>query len=427
MHKKLSAVFILMMASLCAHAEITIEQCVQKATDNYPLIKKYELLTSFKEIDLSDINKGWLPRISIYGQLTGQNIVPSFPEALSNVLHTMGQEINGIGKFQYKIGADVSQTIWDGGSSKARREMVRAQKSVEEAGLNVELYKVRERVENLYFAIMLTEEQIAQSRITYDLLCCNLEKLRSMYRNGVATQSDVDMMESRLLTMNQNILQAQSSSASYRKALEIFTGEELTDEKLVMPIEKMPADNESNRPELDLFTRKIGYIDAGNRLSQTGMMPHVGLFAQAYYGYPGINYFQSMVNRNLSFNIIAGVKVSWNIDSFYTRKNNSRRTSLNTAEIMADRELFLFNTRVQSESQYETIKGLKELMKDDSRIVQLHQNVRKAAESQLDNGVIDITDLLAKISEENISQLTSKYHRILLLQEIYKLKFTLDQ
>lgn len=427
MRPQLIMTLLVFMSSLCLQAEVTIEQCVQKAMENYPLVRKYDLMTAFKEIELSDINKSWLPRIEVYGQVTGQNAVPSFPDALSDVLQNMGHDIKDMGKFQYKAEVDISQTIWDGGASKVRREMTRSQEALQQAGIDVELYQLRQRVENLYFAILLTEEQIAQSRITYDLLCDNLDKLRSMLRNGVAMQSDIDMVEAQALTINQSIVQAQSSSDSYRKALEIFIGESLDKETLVMPSGEIPSDIESNRPELKLFECKLEYNEAVNRLANTSLVPRIGLFAQGYYGYPGFNYFQSMMNRDLTFNIIAGVKVLWNIDPFYTKKNTSRRTALNAADIAADREVFLFNSRVKSASQMETIQGIRDMMKDDSRIVALRSNVRKAAESQLANGVIDITALLTKISDENTAMLTSKYHEILLLQEIYKLKFTLDR
>ncbi|MDE6402673.1 MAG: TolC family protein, partial [Muribaculaceae bacterium] len=153
-----------------ASADVTIEQCVEKATANYPIIKKYNLLAAANEIELSDINKGWLPRVGVYGQFIAQNVVPSFPEALSGILQNMGQEMRGMGKIQYKVGADLSQTIWDGGVSKASREVSHTREAVQRAGLDVELYQVRQRVENLYFAMLLTQEQIDQSRITYRLL-----------------------------------------------------------------------------------------------------------------------------------------------------------------------------------------------------------------------------------------------------------------
>ena len=40
-------------------------------------------------------------------------------------------------------------------------------------------------------------------------------------------------------------------------------------------------------------------------------------------------------------------------------------------------------------------------MADDSRIVELRRSVRKVAESQLENGVIDATSLLDKITAES--------------------------
>lgn len=422
----LIAVLALLSTTL-ANAEVTLEQCVEKASANYPLIKKYNLTEATCDIDLSDINKGWLPRIGVYGQASAQNIVPSFPDALTGILHNMGQEIRGLSKLQYKIGVDVTQTIWDGGASKVRRELARSQETVQNAAIDVELYQIRQRVENLYFAILLTDEQIAQSHITYDLICSNLDKLRSMLRNGTAMQADVDMMEAQALTVNQNIVQAQCASAAYRKALAIFVGEDLENEKLTLPSAEMPADTTTSRPELAFFSRRLEYNQVLNRLSDTSLMPRIGFFAQAYYGYPGFNYFESMMNRNLSFNILAGVKVSWNIDSFYTKKNSNRRMAINAAEIEADRDVFFFNTKVQMTSQIENINGIRRMMEDDGRIIALRTNVRKAAESQMTNGVIDITALLSKISDENVAMLTSKYHEILLLQEIYKLKYTLNR
>lgn len=409
------------------HAEITIEWCVEKAMAHYPVIKKYYLTRVLTDIELSDINKSWLPRIGLYGQLTAQNSVPSFPESLNEILDKMGRNIKGMDKVQYKAGAELSQTVWDGGTSSARREVARKQEAVQEASLNVELYQVRQKVENLYFALLLTEEQTTQASATHSLLLENLEKLRSMLRNGTAMQADVDMVEAQTLELEQSISLAQSAIKGYRTALGIFTGENLKNERLAMPSAEIPLTTESNRPELKLFDRQLEANRATDRLADTSLTPRVGLFTQAYYGYPGFNYFRSMTNRKLSFNLLAGVKVSWNIDAFYTRKNNSLRTSLKAENIAADREIFLFNSNVQSTSQTEAINGLREVIKADDRIVNLRSNVRKATESQLENGVIDTNALLTKINDENLARLTARYHKIQLLQEIYKLKYTLDR
>lgn len=427
MKKTVLTALFLVTAAFAAVAQVTIEECVSKARENYPLIKKYGLLEATTVVDLSDINKGWLPRIGVYGQLTGQNVVPSFPEALSGVLEQMGQQVNGLGKIQYKVGADISQTVWDGGASVRRREMVRTQEAVKQAALDVEMYAIKERVENLFFAILLTEEQITQSLVTHNLLTSNLEKMRVMLQNGVAMQSDVDMIEAQALTVWQGISGARSAARGYRNVLELFTGISMQDLELVRPEAAMPADQKPDRPEQRLFDSRLSLNRAAERLSEVERMPRVGFSAQAYYGYPGFDYFKSMMNRKLSLNMLAGVKVTWNIDSFYTCRNTMRRTAVENGNIEAEREVFTFNNRMQTAARREAIEGLRAVMADDERIIRLRANVRRAAESQIENGVIDATALLTKITDENLAELTARLHGIQLLQEIYKLKYILNR
>ena len=425
--RKIIAILLCLFSCLATTAQITIEECLSKAEANYPLISKYNIIEATCDIDLAEINNSWLPRIGVYGQVTGQNIVPSFPKSLTDMLDQMGQSMKGLGKIQYKVGVDVAQNIWDGGASKSRRELVRSQQAVNRSALDVEMYALRQRVESIFFAILLTEEQIEQNEVACRLLQNNLEQLQAKVRNGVAMQCDADMVEAQALTVSQGIAQARSAVEGYRDVLAIFIGESLHGKALVRPSTEIPLSYDNDRPELRLFENRLAANDAVQRLSDVSLMPKVGLFAQAYYGYPGFDYFQSMMKRDLSFNILAGIKVSWNIDSFYSRKNDSKRTSLNALDINTDRELFLFNSHIQSASQRDAIFGLKEVMKDDARIIELRENVRRAAESQLANGVIDATALLAKISDENIAQLNARLHEIQLIKEIYNLKYTLNQ
>lgn len=425
--KNIMTLLVALLTSLTAFAQVTIEECLAKAERNYPIIKKYRLLDETLDIDLGEINDSWLPRIGVSGQLTGQNVVPEFPKSLTGVLDQMGQSMKGLGKVQYKIGVDVAQNIWDGGISKARREAARSQYEVSKSAIDVEMYAVRQRVESIFFAILLTEEQIEQSEITLNLLQKNIEQLQSKVRNGVAMQSDADMVEAQALTLKQSIKQAKSAAEGYQDALALFIGESIKGMRLERPLAEMPLSNENYRPELRLFDRQLQANETAQRLTDTSLMPKIGMFAQANYGYPGFDYFKSMMNRDLSFNILAGIKVSWNIDSFYSKGKNSRRTSVNALDINADRDVFLFNSNIQSTSQRETIKGLCNVMKDDARIIELRGNVRRAAESQLANGIIDATALLTKISDENIAHLNARFHEIQLIKEIYNLKYTLNQ
>lgn len=427
MRKQIFIGALLLVTAASLHAQVTLERCVELAQENYPLIQKYGLINRTQEINLSDINKGWLPQIGVYGQGTVQNAVPSFPDALSDMMSQMGTDMSGLGKLQYKVGVDVSQTIWDGGVSKSRREIARADNAERHATLDVQLYSIRERVENLFFGVLLIDEQIKQTQATQSLLQSNLDRLRAMKSNGTAMQSDVDMVEAQYLAISQQLIQAQSNSQSYRRMLGIFTGMDMTGQQLEMPDAKMPDNLTTNRPELALFDAQARTNTAQLGNIRSSLMPKIGLFAQAYYGYPGFDNFKSMMNRDLSFNVLAGVKVSWNIGSFYTKKNSERRLQLAAETIASDRDVFLFNTSLQTQSQTDRISELLDIMKEDSRIVELRANVRKAAESQLENGVIDATALLTKITDENQARLTSSYHEIQLIQSIYQLKNTLNR
>lgn len=418
---------LLLMSAATGNARLTLDSCVTLALNNYPLIQKYDLLARSEAISLSDINKGWLPQIGVYAQGSVQNAVPEFPDALSSMMSQMGTDIAGLGKLQYKAGINLNQTVWDGGTSKSQRQIARADKAERQAALDVQLYAVRERVENLYFGILLLDEQIKQSQTTLSLLNNNLERLKAMKQAGTAMQSDVDMIEAQYLSTSQQLIQAQTASKSYRRMLGIFVGIDIGDMPLEKPLPAIPNDFNSNRPELSLFQARADGNQARLESIRAGLMPRVGLFAQAFYGYPGFDNFASMMRRDPSFNVIASVKLSWNIGSLYTRDNKKQNLDLATEGINADRELFLFNTRLQSQGQTDRIAELDSLMRQDERIIQLRVRVREAAESQLKNGVIDATTLLTKITDENQARILASYHEIQRLQTIYQLKYTLNR
>lgn len=427
MKKLLIALIAVSVTVLSGSAQVSLEYCLEHAEKNYPLIKKYDLVNQTADLSLSDINKGWLPRVGVYGQATVQNVVPEFPEMLKGVLSQTGHDVKGLGHTQYKAGMDITQTIWDGGASKAERGIERAGTVESLASLDVQMYAVREKVINLFFGVLLMEEQIARTENTISLLKANHELMKSMHDGGVAMQSDVDMIEAQLLAVTQQLISARGTADSYRSLISLYVGENIDGMKLEKPEASMPEDFKSYRPELALFDARCRTNTARNAAVEAMVMPKIGFFAQAYYGYPGINYFESMMNRDLSFNVVAGVKVSWNIDSFYTRKNSRRRLALRNESIESDRELFLFNSNLQTQAQTDAIERLRKVMQEDDKIVKLRGNVRRAAESQLKNGVIDATALLSKITDENQARLAAGYHEIQLLQNIYQLKNTLNR
>ena len=426
--KKLYLSFAFVVLGIVAgYCQLTLEYCLQRADVNYPVLRKYGIVEQTELVALSDISKGWLPSVSPYAQITAQNAVPKFPEALRGVMSQAGHNIKGLSPFQYKLGVDVSQRIWDGGSDKVEKELAGLQSDVAKAEIETQLYAMHEKVINLFFGILLVEEQIEQVENSIDLLEANRRKLAAMVKNGVAMQSDVDMVSAQILTLKQNIIAARNSIKSYYDLLGIYMDEDITGRPLVRPDMMLPITDRVNRPELKTFETRQALTNAKYKSIDVSLKPKVGLFAQAYYGYPGLDYFQSMMKRTPSFNILAGVKVSWNISPLYTKDNSKKKLELAALSTEVDKEIFLFNTSLQTKAQRDEIKGLRDVAMDDGEIIRLREKVRKVAESQLNNGVIDITGLLTKITEENHARLTARLHEVELLYAVYKLKYILNQ
>lgn len=416
-----------LLAGLSAGAQVTLDECRRLAREHYPEIRQYDLVRRTEEYTLSNARQAWLPQLSFAAQATWQTEVPSFPNALAGMLAQQGIDMPGMNKDQYKAALELNQTLWDGGKSEADKRIARAEAAEQARSADVDLYALQGRVDNLFFGILLLDERIAQTRLTLDLLRSNLEKVRALQRNGVAMQSDADAVEAELLTVNQQLTQVTASRDSYRRMLEIFTGRPLDGEQLERPDASEPRSMESSRPELALFDATADKLTAQERLVKAATRPRFGLFAQGYYGYPGMDYFQSMMSPDWSWNAMAGVKMSWNFGAYYTRKNSLAKLRTAKEQVEVQREIFLFNTRLQTAEESGDIARLRKALADDDRIVALRRSVREAAESKLRNGVIDTDDLLRKITDEAAAATARSAREIELLKTIYELKHTINR
>lgn len=416
-----------LLAGLSAGAQVTLDECRRLAREHYPEIRQYDLVRRTEEYTLSNARRAWLPQLSIAAQATWQTEVPSFPNALAGMLAQQGIDMPGMNKDQYKAALELNQTLWDGGKSEADKRIARAEAAEQARSADVDLYALQGRVDNLFFGILLLDERIVQTRLTLDLLRSNLEKVRALQRNGVAMQSDADAVEAELLTVNQQLTQVTASRDSYRRMLEIFTGRPLDGERLERPDASEPRSMESSRPELALFDATADKLTAQERLVKAATRPRFGLFAQGYYGYPGMDYFQSMMSPDWSWNAMAGVKMSWNFGAYYTRKNSLAKLRTAKEQVEMQREIFLFNTRLQTAEESGDIARLRKALADDDRIVALRRSVREAAESKLRNGVIDTDDLLRKITDEAAAATARSAREIELLKTIYELKHTINR
>ena len=421
--------FLTLFAVVCAAASSgqSLEECRRLAQEHYPEIRQYDLIAQTEQYNLSNAARAWIPQVTLSGQATYQSATPTYPEAFNTILQANGIEMAGISRDQYKIAVDVSQHIWDGGKSKADKAIAEAEAEEQRSRVDVSLYELQSRVDNLYFGILLLDERKAQTEALIEVLASNLARLQTYYKNGVAMQADVDAVEAELLTARQSLGQVESSRASYRRMLEIFIGQPLAAENLERPAMQQLQSRTSARPELALFEAQESKLEAQRKAINASLMPRFSAFAQGYYGYPGLDMFKSMVSSAWTPNAIVGVRMSWNIGAFYTKRNNLEKLNAAEKQIAIQRDVFLFNTEMQTTQDDGEIARLHQAITDDSRIVELRRRVRMAAESQLKNGVIDATDLLRKISDETAAALARSTHEIELLQATYRLKTTLNQ
>lgn len=412
--------------SASVFAQMTLETCQELAREHYPEVKQYDLIRLTEQYDLSNAARAWLPQLSLSAQATWQNEVPEFPEALSGMLSQAGVTIPGLKKDQYKVGLELNQTIWDGGKSNADKRLARTEAAEQRAMTDVDLYTLKKRVNELYFGILLLEEKLSQTYRTIALLESNLDKMRSLVTNGTALASDVDAVEAELLTARQRATQIEASRTSYRKMLELFIGEPLQENLLRPEFEEM-ATTELTRPELALFDAKKNRLAAQEALIKSSTRPKFGFFAQGYYGYPSMDYFASMMSNEWRWNLLTGIRMSWNFGAYYTKKNSLNKLRTAQQSIDLQRDVFRFETNLQVSQETEDIARLRKTIANDARIVSLRQSVREAAESKLRNGIIDTNDLLQKITDEAAARSAQSVHEIELLKALYELKHTINQ
>lgn len=404
----------------------TLDACQQLACDHYPEIRQYDLIRQSEQYDLSNAARSWLPQVSFSAQATWQNRVPEFPSALSGMLDQAGVSLRGLDKDQYKVALEVNQTIWDGGQSQADRRVIEATADEHRQATEVDLYAVKGRVNDLYFGILLLEERLGQTDLTIALLQSNLDKVRSLVTNGVAMQTDADAVEAELLSVQQQRVQIEASRESYRRMLELFIGQRLA-ERLERPELVEAVSGESARPELAWIDAQQERLAAQELSVKSATRPRFGVFAQGYYGYPGLDYFAGMVSTDWTWNALIGVKMSWNFGAYYTKKNRLSNLRVVQQQLDIQRDVFLFNTDLQVAEEQGNISRLRRALADDDRIVALRRSVREAAESKLRNGVIDTNDLLRKITDEASARSARSLREVELLKAICELKYTINR
>ena len=410
--------FSFVLAAMLAHAQLTLEGCQHSAQTNYPLVRQYGLIEKAREYNLENAGKGDLPQFTISGKATYQSDVTKLP------VDVPGIDIKSMPKDQYQVMLEVSQNIWDGGDIRSKKQLTQATSEIDRGKLEVDMYALNDRVNQLYFGILLLDEQLKQNQLLQEDLRRTHQLVSNYMANGIANQSDLDAVSVEILNTKQKRIELESSRQAYLSMLSIFIGKEIasgtTLEKPTDTFESTSLVN--NRPELRWFDAQGGQLNVQESSLKTRFRPRFALFVQGAYGNPGLN----MLKDDFSAYYVAGVRMSWNFGSLYTLRNDRRLIDNNRRKLETSRDVFLFNTNLQSTQQSSAIQSMRRQMVDDDEIIRLRVNIRKAAEAKVENGTLTVTDMLREITAENLARQTKALHEVQLLMNIWNLKYTLN-
>lgn len=414
---KTKYLFLLLIGFFAKSQEtLTLEQCYQLARENYPLIKRQELIKKSEQFTTENALKGWLPQINVTAQATYQNDVTQFPAKLPNLT------VEPLSKDQYKVFADVSQTIYDGGNIRNQKNLANIQSEVQTVQTEVELDKLKERINQLYFGILQTDKQLEQLQLTKTDINAGIKKAEAQLKNGVIYRSNLDVLKAELVKLEQREIELKSLKQSFEQMLSYFIKKNVDDNTQLQTPEKVMPAQTNNRSELKLFDIQKKLIETQKKIINTKNSPKLGAFFQGGYGKPGFN----MLKNEFDWFYIGGLRLSIPISGFYTKKNDLRLLDNQTQDIEIQKENFLFNQNFTEIQQRNDLDKIQNLIDKDDELIGLRKSIKKASLAQLENGGINTNDYLRDVNAEEQAILAKISHEIQYLLTQYNLKAQLN-
>ncbi len=405
--KLLSFVFFLFFSSLVTGQVFTLQQAEKRALDYYPIAKLKKNYREVANLNSSNISKAWYPQLNAGGQATYQSDVTkiSIPNA-PFVVEPLSKE-------QFKFNLDVNQMIYDGGYSKAQQGIASVNADIEEAKIEVELHRLKERIQQLYLGTLYLDELIQQLAFVKNDLEQGIKKMNAQLDGGVVYRSSVDVLKAEILKTEQREIEIQTSRASYIGALAILT-DTILNNNVFLEKPVYPTGIEVGLIGLQsaLFNSQKNMVDKQADLVKATKNPKANLFAQGGYGRPGLN----MLKNEFDLYGIGGIRLNWSLSNFYTNNNERKLLAIAKQNILLQEETFTKNTNVQADQFEKEIVKLKALIEKDETIVGLRKAIKEAATAQLEAGVITSNDFLREVNAEDAARQTLKAHEIQLLQ-----------
>ena len=398
----------MILLPIAVHA-LSLNEARSMARDNYPAIRQYRMIEQSRDFTLDNVAKGWLPQVSISAGAYGFTDILKSDKRMEQV----GMDMNN---FMANASVMIKQSVYDGGQIAARKKVVWAESQVQKQQLDVSMYAINEQVDQLFFSILLLDEQLEQNALLQKDLATSEQTIRSMMTGGIANQTDLDAILVERLKAEQQNESLLASRQSYLRMLGVFVGKDLAAaaETLEKPAQGYVRAN-VNRPELKYYASQNLLLDAQRKQLNTQLRPTVGIFGMGMVH----SKMSDMLNNGM---MVAGVSVSWNIGALYTRKNDIRKIEVQRQINDSQREVFLFNNRLQNEEANGAIASLKRQIEKDEEIVRLRENIRGKSDRKVELGTKSVNELVSDINAVSLARAQKAMHEIQLLKEIYRQK-----
>jgi outer membrane protein TolC len=407
MKRRIYLLLLLAVVSTGCHAYLTLKDCHAKAHDNYPAIKQYGLVEQSRDYTVANAGKGWLPQVSVSASAMYIGDVLDMPASMKSMVD--------MGHTAYNAAVTVNQTIYDGGAIASRQRMAKAEADVSTEQLNVTMYDINDRIDQLFFGILIIDEQLKQNLLLQKDLEISRNSVTNMMKGGLANQTDVDAVKVEEIKTRQAETAMRASRHAYMDMLGTFIGMKLADDTQLVKPADAEVGQENNRPELKFYSARSSLLNAQRKQLDANLMPRLSAFAAGMYGHLMTDMMKKAIYG-------AGITLSWNIGALYTRSNDIKKIELQRAQIDAERETFLFNTRLQDESGNGKITALKRQISMDDEIIALRESIRDKAEKKVRGGTETINEMLRDVNAVSEARQSKAVHEITMLQETYRLR-----
>ena len=420
-HQKYLLIFLLGSLSIGLFKgqseKMSIEECYRLAKEHYPMIKKKDIIAKAAYYNVENANKKYLPQISFSGQATYQSQTINFSDALGAL--PINTPLPSLNKDQYKIQGEIDQMLYDGGATYNQKELIKANTELQQQNIETNLYALKQRINNLFFSILLMDEQLKQNDLNKSNLQTQIQKTEAALKYGVAYRSNLDELKAEIINIEMMSTEYTTNREAYLKMLSLFIGKELSNSTQLEIPDNETFKAEIIRPELKAFDLQKSIYDIERKNLKSDFLPKVSAFFQGAYGRPTLN----IIENKFGPWFITGVRFSWSLESLYTTSNKKEILELNKKTADVDKETFLMNTKLDLTQQDEQVKKYTQLLEQDGKVIALRESVKQSAEAQLSNGVITIHEYIQKLNAEHLARQTLILHQVQLLQAKYNQKF----